>query len=227
MTTSDTDLKEKDNTDNNNSQPNNETEQTLKNESQEIDNNNKESHKNENKKEQNQELEKLKKKSPEKLAKEILKLRKELEERSKESESYLDKYKRALADVDNIRKRSIIDKQDSLKYGNFKLIEDLLVILDDFQRAIDHAKTTENMDITVFTEGIEMIEKQFIDLLFKKYGVEKFGEDGEEFNPSLHKAMMMEEGHFDTEVILQVFRKGYILHGRVIRPAEVKIGKPE
>jgi molecular chaperone GrpE len=72
-----------------------------------------------------------------------------------------------------------------------------------------------------------MIQKQFEDLLFKKYGVEKYGEAGEEFNPERHQAVMMEVGDYKEETVVEVFRSGYALHERVIRPAQVKVGKPE
>lgn len=147
-------------------------------------------------------------------------------EKEKESLDYLDRYRRSLAEVENIRKRTQMDKQENLKYANFNLISDLLVILDDFQRAIDAAKEGQT-DFENYQTGIEMIEKQFLDLLFKKYGVIKYGEAGEEFDPNRYQAMMMEEGDYDEETVADVFRKGYILHDRVIRPAQVKVGKPK
>ena len=116
-------------------------------------------------------------------------------------------------------------KQDALKYANFNIVSDLLTILDDFQN-IDSAKAG-NIDFENYQIGIEMIEKQFLDILFKKYGVVKFGDKGEEFDPNIHSAMMMEEGDFKFEEITEVFRNGYSLHDRVIRAAEVKIGKPK
>lgn len=153
-------------------------------------------------------------------------LKKSLDEKEKESTEYLDKYKRSLAEMENMRKRTIIEKQDSLKYSNFNIISDLVVLLDDFQRAIDSAKKDEKTDLKHFVDGVDMIEKQFIDLLYKKYGVVKFGEKDEEFDPKIHMALTMEKGDYEHEKILEVFRKGYMLHDRVIRPAEVKISRP-
>ena len=102
-----------------------------------------------------------------------------------------------------------------------------MVVLDDFQRAIDSAKADEKMELKHFIEGVDMIEKQFADLLFKKYGVIRFCEINDEFDPKIHLAMMAEQGEYENEKVLEVFRKGYLLHDRVIRPAEVKIGKPK
>ncbi|MBN2546250.1 MAG: nucleotide exchange factor GrpE [Spirochaetes bacterium] len=155
------------------------------------------------------------------------KLKDENKKKDQDFGEIIDKYKRTLAEMENLRKRTQTDKQDFLKYANFNIINDFLTILDDFQRAIDSAKVEENLDIKNFVEGIEMIEKQFIDLLFKKYGTKKFGDKGEKFDPLLHQALMMEEGDYKDETILEVFRKGYMLHDRVVRHAQVKVGKPK
>lgn len=154
-------------------------------------------------------------------------LKKFAKEKEAESVDYLDRYRRTLADIENIRKRTAVEKQDSLKYANENIIKDLLTLLDDFERAIEAAKSHMNEESSVFIQGIEMIEKQFIELLFKKYGVEKFGEPGEEFDPNKHQGVMMEHGDYKHETVIEVFRKGYMLHERVLRNAQVKIGKPE
>jgi molecular chaperone GrpE len=145
-------------------------------------------------------------------------------EKEKESTEYLDRYRRSLAEVENVRRRLAAEKTDILKYANFNIVSDLLVILDDFQRAIENANA-ENVDFDNFKKGVELIENQFVDLLFKKYAVVKFGEKGEDFDPNKHQAVMMEDGDSDTETLAEVFRSGYSLHDRVIRPAQVKITK--
>ena len=163
-----------------------------------------------------------------KSIKEHEKTKKDLIEKEREAQDLLDKYRRALAEMENIRKRVLIEKQDSLKYANYNIISDLLVILDDFERAINSAKNNEKAtDLNHFVEGIDMIEKQFVDLLFKKYGVIKYCEVNDDFDPRIHLAMTLEEGNFKDEIVLEVYRKGYMLHDRVIRAAEVKVGKPK
>ena len=153
-------------------------------------------------------------------------LKKNLAEKTEEANKNFDLYKRALADVENIRKRSANEKQEVLKFGNFNIVSDLLVVLDDFDRALVSGKQ-DNTEKDAIIEGVEMIQKQFEDLLFKKYGVEKYGASGEEFNPERHQAVMMEVGDYKEETVVEVFRSGYALHERVIRPAQVKVGKPE
>ena len=162
-----------------------------------------------------------------KLLQNYEKVKKILESKQKETLEYFDKYKRTLADIENLRKRTVIDKQDSLKFANFNIINDLLVVLDDFQRAIDSAKSDSKTDLKHFVNGIAMIEKHFADLLFKKYGVIKYGKKDEEFDPKIHTAVIAEEGDFKSEIVLDVLRMGYILHDRVIRAAQVKVGKPK
>lgn len=177
-------------------------------------------------------VEKLEKASKEDVIKEYIKLLQKNEklkkfshEKETESSEYLDRYRRTLAEMENLRKRTVINKQDSLKYANFNIISDLLVILDDFQRAIDAARSDKKMNLKHFVDGIDMIEKQFVDLLFKKYGVVKYGKNGDDFDPKIHLAMVAGEGDFTKEVVLEVFRKGYLLHDRVIRAAQVKVSK--
>jgi len=179
-------------------------------------------------------VEKLKKETQDDLIKKYIKqiietnkLKDDIKKKETESFDYIDKYKRTLAEMENLRKRTAIDKQDSLKYANFNIINDFLGILDDFQRAIESARNDEKLEIKTFLDGIEMIEKQFIDLLFKKYGTKKFGDKGDKFDPQMHQALMMEEGDFEDETVTDVFRSGYLLHDRVVRHAQVKVGKPK
>ena len=205
-------------------------------EAEKKDRNNKhEKHEKHDKHEFDSVMEKLKKCTNEELVKLYIKTIKEhektkkiLNEKENEAQGLLDKYRRALAEMENIRKRVLIEKQDSLKYANFNIISDLLVVLDDFERAIVSAKNNENAtDLSHFVEGIDMIEKQFADLLFKKYGVTKYCEVNDDFDPKIHLGMTLEEGDFKDEIVLEVYRKGYMLHDRVIRAAEVKVGKPK
>jgi len=208
-------------------------ENEMENHTEHAKNEDKENHEKKEKTKMDEIMEKMNKMEKEDLIKNyILALKsneeqkKVLEQKEKESNEYLDKYKRSLAEIENLRKRTIIEKQDLLKYSNFTIITDLVILLDDFQRAIDSAKKDEKTELKHFVDGVDMIEKQFIDLLYKKYGVVKFGEPGEEFDPKIHMALTMEKGDYQHEKVLEVFRKGYKLHDRVIRPAEVKIGRP-
>ncbi|NLA93615.1 MAG: nucleotide exchange factor GrpE [Spirochaetales bacterium] len=144
------------------------------------------------------------------------------EELAKSKEDYV----RKVADLDNYRKRLIREKESAVQYANENLLNDLIPILDDFDRAI--AAADEAADGKSYGEGVKLIQKQLLDLLDRNWGLKRMdGIVGEEFSPHEHEAMMMEEGEqFDKETVLAELQKGYYLHDRVLRTAKVKVGKP-
>jgi molecular chaperone GrpE len=144
------------------------------------------------------------------------------EELAKSKEDYV----RKVADLDNYRKRLIREKESAVQYANENLLNDLIPILDDFDRAI--AAADEASDGKSYGEGVKLIQKQLLDLLDRNWGLKRMdGIVGEEFSPHEHEAMMMEEGEqFDKETVLAELQKGYYLHDRVLRTAKVKVGKP-
>lgn len=129
------------------------------------------------------------------------------------------------ADADNYRKRMLRDKEDAVKFANSSLIKDLLGPLDDFSRAIEASTKTE--DFKALSEGVVMIEDRMYSIL-KSWGMEEISECPTTFDPNEHEAcLMVEDETCDKETVLQVLQKGYRLHGRVLRPAKVKVGKPK
>ncbi len=136
-----------------------------------------------------------------------------------------EKILRMAAENQNTRKRLVRQQQDAYKFRHQDILRDLVEIIDNFERAIE--SSSESKDFDTFHEGILMIEKQFSGMLAEKYGLEKFGADGEVFDPSAHEAMMMEESsEIETETVKQVFQAGYRLHDRILRPAKVVVMKP-
>lgn len=130
-----------------------------------------------------------------------------------------DKFLRTLAEYDNYRKRSQKEKEQA--YGDSKaaLLSEFLPVLDNFDRAANNKEAS----LEDYQKGIDMIFTQFNDI-FKKLGVEAFGEKGEDFDPNFHQAVM----HIDDEnekdnVIVDVFTKGYKMGDRILRPAIVKV----
>lgn len=151
-------------------------------------------------------------------------LKKEIEEKEKETAANYDKYLRAVADFDNYRKRIERDKADLLKYGNEKLIKDLLPILDSLDRALVQTGNSTG-DITVFTEGIHLIRSQFLAAL-ERHGVERIKAKGEEFDPQFHQAMLqVEADETENNRIVDEFEAGYLLNGRLLKPAKVSVSK--
>ena len=129
-----------------------------------------------------------------------------------------EKYMRTLAEYDNYRKRTIKEKETIYPEAKAIVIEKILPVVDNFNRALESA---ENKD--AFYEGIVMLKKQLDDTL-ASLGVEEIKAVGEEFNPELHNAVM----HIDDEaqgenVVVEEFQKGYKIGDRVIRHSMVKV----
>ena len=137
-----------------------------------------------------------------------------------------DQMLRRQAELENYRKRLIRDKEEAIQFSNENLIKDLLGFLDNMDRALAAAKS--GGDVNALIEGFEMTRDQLLSTLDRNWGLKEIKSVGEEFDPSLHEACMMAvDENLDKETVLDEFQKGYTLHDRVIRPAKVKIGKPE
>ena len=137
-----------------------------------------------------------------------------------------DQMLRRQAELENYRKRLIRDKEEAVQYANESLIRDILGFLDNMDRALAAAKN--GGDLNVLIEGFEMTQNQLLSTLDKNWGLKGIDSVGKEFDPSLHEACMMAiDESLDKETVLEEFQKGYTLHGRVVRPSKVKIGKPE
>jgi molecular chaperone GrpE len=135
-----------------------------------------------------------------------------------------DRYLRTLADFDNYRKRADREKQDFFKYALAGTLRDLLPILDNFDRALDHAEEGDE-----FHRGVSLIYKQLFDVL-TKHGVRVIDEANVRFDPNVHEAVVREENaSVPSHTVVEVLQKGYFLHDRLLRPAMVKVavGGPE
>jgi molecular chaperone GrpE len=142
----------------------------------------------------------------------------------KENRDLKDRVLRTLADYENYRKRSDREKQDYFKYALADSIRDLLPILDNFDRALDHAEEGDD-----FHKGVLLIYKQLFDVL-KRHGVKPIDESGVHFDPNIHEAVVREENaEVPSHTVVAVLQKGYSLHDRLLRPAMVKVavGGPE
>lgn len=143
----------------------------------------------------------------------------ESEKLTKELAAAKEAHIRTLAEYDNYRKRSTKEKQAA--YGDAKAdcIKELLPMMDNFERAI----AAEATDVEGFKKGVEMIFKNFTDVL-SKLGVEAFGEKGEKFDPNIHNGVMhVEDEELPENSVAEVFSKGYKLGDRILRPAMVKV----
>ncbi|HEX8407417.1 MAG TPA: nucleotide exchange factor GrpE [Thermoanaerobaculia bacterium] len=137
---------------------------------------------------------------------------------------YRDRYLRAVADFDNFRKRSEREKADFFKYAVASVLKDILPVLDNFDRALDHAAEGDE-----FHKGVLLIYKQLFDVL-QKSGLKPIDETGVHFDPNIHEAVIREEDDsLPNHTVAAVLQKGYFLHDRLLRPALVKVavGGPE
>ena len=146
-----------------------------------------------------------------------------LKEKALKADECLDKMLRVQADFENRKKRQDKEKLDFLKFANEGLITELLRVMDDFERAIDSAKNTN--DAKVLLQGIEMVRRDFEDIL-KDSGLKIIDPKGQPFDPEKHEAVEhVEDGEHPENTVLEVMRKGYELNGKVLRPAAVKVSK--
>jgi len=132
-------------------------------------------------------------------------------------------YLRANADLENARRRAQQDIEKARKYGLEKLVEDLLPIKDSIEMGLVAAQT-ENANLEKLQEGSELILKMFADTL-DKHGIETVEPKGETFDPERHQAMSLQESEDEPNTVISVLQKGYLLNGRLIRPAMVIVAK--
>jgi molecular chaperone GrpE len=149
-------------------------------------------------------------------------LLKKIEELEKEKEELTNKYLRAQADLQNFRNRVNREKQQMLMYQSQRVIEALLPVMDNFERAIAAGKS-ENSTLESMLEGIEMVFRQ-IEAVFEQEGVQVIPAVGQPFDPNVHQAVMQEESdQYEPGIVVKEFQKGYQLKGRVIRPSMVSV----
>jgi len=152
-------------------------------------------------------------------------LRRQLAEKTNEAAEFFDKWLRLRAEFENLKKRMQKEKADSLKFGNESLLRALLPVLDNLSRALDHGKETGS-NASSLLEGIELIHKQFINVL-EKFGVKPISAMGELFDPEKHEAVAQEESDLEPNKVIGEVEKGYLYHERLLRPAKVIVAKPK
>ena len=156
---------------------------------------------------------------------EIKHLRKENDDFKNENISLKDKYLRAAAEMDNQRKRLEREKIDFFQFALSDLLKELLTVLDNFERALKNRE--DQTDGKSFHEGIELIRKQFFDLLLKR-GLTLIDAQKKKFDPAVHQAVLTEESDTVEEPeVGEVLQKGYRLNERLLRPALVKVIVPK
>ena len=148
-------------------------------------------------------------------------LKEQLVEKERSIEEQKNKYLRALADLDNYKKRVNLEKDELIRYSNELLVKELLPALDGFAKALDFAKKTDSEDLM---KGIALIKKQLEDAV-SKFGVKEIETAGKPYDPNLHEAILMKDSEKAPGIILEEVQKGYTMHERLIRPAMVIVSK--
>lgn len=144
-----------------------------------------------------------------------------LEEALEEARTNRDRWMRAVADLENYKKRTLQEKSRFLKYRNEELLRDLLGVLDNLERAFHHCQETGRSD--ALADGVCMIADMLRDIL-GRYGVKEIKSLGEPFDPHLHEAIARfpVEGK-QANVVVEELEKGYMYQDRLLRPAKVAV----
>jgi molecular chaperone GrpE len=147
----------------------------------------------------------------------------EIKALKKDQDELKDKYLRKLAEIENLRKRFERERADYLQYALSEFLREMLVVLDNFERAL---KTRDQADGKSFQEGVEMIYRQYQDML-KKKGVRPIELTDKKFDPTIHQAVLTEESDEVKEPeVAEELQRGYWLQDRLLRPAMVKVLVP-
>lgn len=146
--------------------------------------------------------------------------KKETEDVTDEVEDLKNQVYRLSADFQNFRRRTEEEKIRTVQLANERLIESLLDVVDNFDRALQNADEEDS-----FVEGMRMIQKQFLEIL-EREGLKEIPSDNEEFDPNFHHCLLVEESdEVEPGMIIETLQKGYTLNDKVIRPSMVKVSK--
>jgi len=150
---------------------------------------------------------------------------KEIEAAEEEAKKHYDKLLRVMAEFDNFKKRVSKEQEDLQRYGNEKLLGDLLPALDDLDRVLEHVPVDATEEVKNFASGVELARKS-LGTTLEKFGLREVDASGEPFDPAQHEAIatVESEGH-DPGMVVAVHRKGYWLNDRLLRPAMVTVSK--
>ncbi len=173
------------------------------------------------------------------LQKQLTEVQQALKKRGEEYHQLHESYLRSRADFENWRKRLSREKEDAVTYANSQLLLDIVGVLDNFERAMQatpasHEELQEskgnlsNSEVVAILNGIALIEREWISMLEKKWGLTRFQTVGQPFDPNLHEAVAIEEVEgVAHQTVVEEFQCGYLLRSRLLRPAKVKVHLPK
>src|SRR5687768_10064276 len=142
-----------------------------------------------------------------------------------ERDSLFERLARAQADFQNSRKRLQAESDQRAQYANATLIKSLLPVIDNFERAL--AQDPAKSDPATIIRGMQIIHDQWLNMLKQQQVQEIAPQPGEPFDPNRHEALMQQPSEFPEGSVVQTLQKGYALHDRTLRPAQVSVSKNE
>lgn len=145
----------------------------------------------------------------------------EIDDLRRQLQDHQDRLLRALAEAENVRRRIERTADDRVKYANEALLRDLLPVLDNFDRALTAARTGAGPANVV--EGVELIQRELLRVL-ERAGLSRYSAVGQPFDPARHEAIArVVSGEAPPDTVVSETGPGYLLHGRVLRPALVAV----
>jgi molecular chaperone GrpE len=148
-------------------------------------------------------------------------LRQQLEDERARANDLRDRWQRAAADLANLRKRTEQDKGDLEKFASMLLVQELLPVLDNFQRALDTIPS--NLRMLTWIYGVALIERE-LQAVLERRGLAPIEATGKPFSAHFHEAISEREtSEAESGTVVQEFQKGYTMHGVVIRPSLVEV----
>lgn len=145
-----------------------------------------------------------------------------LDQTQKEATSFRERWMRAAADLENYKKRASKEREEVQKFGNERLLKDLLPVLDDLDRAIEMIPAEADKAEMQLLDGVKLVRKKFLGQL-EKHGVTTFDSRGEAFDPAQHEAVQQVHSEHPAGAVATELQRGFMINGRLLRPAMVTV----
>ena len=154
---------------------------------------------------------------------ELERLNEELAAAREEARRLEDQFLRQAAETENYRKRVAREKQDAIRHANESLVRDLLPVIDDLERAVEHGRSGGNGQSLL--DGVELVLRAYLEAL-QKHGVTQVTAKGEPFDPEKHEAFaQVETAEHEANTVVDEVHRGYYLGDRLLRPSLVSVAK--
>jgi len=154
---------------------------------------------------------------------EMERLQGELKAAEERAKTHWEQYLRALAEIDNVRKRAARDLESTRQFAVEKFAQDLIAVKDSLELGISNSAKA---DVASLVEG-QTATLRLLAKAFEKAQIEEINPEGQPFNPEIHEAMMAQPSDAAPNTVLSVIQRGYVLNGRLLRPARVVVSAPK